>query len=232
MFRRLTLLFVFAIMLLISACQSKPTPASLPANATKLDVNKFAGHYEGTWTNSKTGASDPATFDFVIDEAARKVSLTLDMGGNYLGLGDPAPATIYATYDEYLARIQGRDVHFGDMDFTIDGDGNINGTFKNVAGGMVPLLTYTGKVGNGHIDTTYVVTLPNGSTTDAILVADRKQERDLIEQNLRSGRSCGSLRRFAFWSLRLDGAVTDTRLLLPHQQLNPLPRFQTLILRK
>jgi hypothetical protein len=110
----------------------------------------------------------------VADEANRTVSLTLDMGGNYLGLGDPPPATITATYDDYVARIQGTDVHFGEMDVTIDADGNINGEFKNVAAGMVPLLTYQGKVGNGHIETTYIVTFPDGSTADAVLVADRK----------------------------------------------------------
>lgn len=60
------------------------------------------------------------------------------------------------------------------MDVTIDGDGNINGVFKNVAGGMVPLLTYNGVVGDGKINTTYVVTLQDGTTTDAILVAERK----------------------------------------------------------
>ena len=173
MFIRMALSIVIASVLL-SACGASPAPTSTPTpSTTRLDVNQFAGHYEGTWTNNKTGASGPATFDFLVDEAKKTVSLTLDMGGNYLGLGDPPPATIYATYDEYLARIEGNDPHFGEMDVTIDGNGNINGTFKNVAGGMVPLLTYTGKVGDGHIDTTYIVTLPDGSTAEAVLTADR-----------------------------------------------------------
>jgi len=172
MVKNLVASFVIIMSLLLSSCgQATPTPA---ISGTPLDVNKFAGHYEGAWTNPETGATGPATFDFVVDEAARKVSLTLDMGGNYLGLGDPPPATIYATYDDYIARIEGNDPHFGEMNVIIDGDGNINGEFKNVASGMIPLLTYTGVVGNGHIDTTYIITFPGGATTEAKLVADRK----------------------------------------------------------
>jgi hypothetical protein len=163
-------------MILLAACQpAATTPTAAPVSTDKkLNVHEFAGHYEGTWSNSQTGASGPAVFDFVVDEPNRTVSLTLDMGGNYLGLGDPPARTITATYDDYVARIEGNDAHFGDMDVTIDADGNINGVFKNIAGGMVPLLTYNGKVGNGHIETTYVITFPDGSTADAVLVADRK----------------------------------------------------------
>lgn len=81
-------LILIVILLVLSACgtQEEPVP---PADATPLDVNKFAGHYEGSWTNSKTRATGPAIFNFVVDEANKKISLTLDMGGNYLGLGDP-----------------------------------------------------------------------------------------------------------------------------------------------
>lgn len=172
MIKRLVLPLVIVVSLILTACGgAAPTPTP---SATPLDVLKFAGHYEGSWTNSKTGATGPATFDFVVDEANKKISLTLDMGGNYLGLGDPPPATIYATYDDYFARITGNDPHFGEMNVIIDGDGNIDGEFKNVAGGMVPLLKYTGVVGNGHINTTYVVTFPDGTTADAILVAEKK----------------------------------------------------------
>lgn len=170
--KRITLSLFIVLSFVLSACRGgEPAP---PANATPLDVNKFAGHYEGSWTNSATGATGPATFDFVVDEANKTVALTLDMGGNYLGLGDPPPATIYATYDEYFARITGDDPHFGEMNVLIDGDGNITGEFKNVAGGMVPLLTYSGTVGDGKINTTYVITFPDGTTADAILVAEKK----------------------------------------------------------
>lgn len=172
MIKRHVLPIFILFSLMLSACgNAEPTP---PPNATPLDVTAFAGHYEGSWTNSKTGATGPATFDFIVDEANKTVALTLDMGGDYLGLGDPPPATIYATYDEYFARITGSDPHFGEMDVLIDGDGNITGEFKNVAGGMVPLLTYSGVVGDGKINTTYVITFPDGSTADAVLVAERK----------------------------------------------------------
>ena len=172
MFKRTILSIVIAMSFVLSACGSaEPTP---PPGATPLDVFKFAGHYEGSWTNSATGATGPATFDFVVDEANKKIALTLDMGGNYLGLGDPPPATIYATYDDYFARITGNDPHFGEMDVLIDGDGNITGEFKNVAAGMVPLLTYTGVVGDGKINTTYVITFPDGTTADAVLVAEKR----------------------------------------------------------
>lgn len=175
MLKRILLSLVILLSIVLSACQPKqaaaPTP---PPNATKLDVHKFTGHYEGSWTNNKTGATGPATFDFIADEEARTISLVMDMGGNYLGLEDPPPHTIIATYDDYFAHIKGNDAHFGKMDVTVDGDGNINGRFENVAAGMVPLVTYTGVVGNGHIDAQYTVTLLDGTIAEAVLVADRK----------------------------------------------------------
>ncbi|MBL8063573.1 MAG: hypothetical protein JNK32_11165 [Anaerolineales bacterium] len=172
---RFTLAVLLLLSLSLSACgQAPPTPTPPPDNATPLDVYEFAGHYEGSWTNSKTGATGPAVFDFIVNEENKTVTLVMDMGGNYLGLEDPPPHEITATYDDYFARIQGTDSHFGEMDVTVDGDGNIVGSFINVAGGLVPKVTYTGVVGNGHIDAKYTVTLLDGTVAEAVLVADRK----------------------------------------------------------
>ena len=166
---------VILFSLILSACGgAETTPTPPPDDATPLDVYKFAGHYEGSWTNNKTGATGPAIFDFIVNEENKTITLVMDMGGNYLGLEDPPPHEITATYDDYFARIQGTDLHFGEMDVTVDGDGNIVGSFINVAGGMVPKVTYTGVVGNGHIDAKYTVTLLDGTVAEAILVADRK----------------------------------------------------------
>ena len=74
MLKRSFMPLVLVLSFLLAACQ--PSAASTPPPTTKkLDVNEFAGHYEGTWTNSKTGATGPATFDFIVDEAARTVAL-------------------------------------------------------------------------------------------------------------------------------------------------------------
>lgn len=172
---RFTLAISILLSLIIAACgQTAPTATPPPENATPLDVYEFAGHYEGSWTNNETGATGPAVFDFIVNEENKTVTLVMDMGGNYLGLEDPPPHEITATYDDYFARIQGTDPHFGEMDVTVDGDGNITGEFINVAAGMVPKVTYTGVVGNGHIDAKYTVTLLDGTVAEAVLVADRK----------------------------------------------------------
>lgn len=172
MFKKLTLV-LSVLLFTAAACAPQPAPAAPPASG-KFDVTKFVGVYEGTWTNKTTGASGPAVITIAADEAARTVTLTLDFGGNYLGLNDPPAFTLLANYDDNGAAVRGDSEILGQMDITIDRDGNIIGNLKNLVGGLIPSMTYTGKIGGGRLDTDYTVTLADGTQTVSELRTVRK----------------------------------------------------------
>ena len=166
------LMMMFAVVLSACGSQSASNPAS---SGGSFDPDKFAGTYVGEWKNETTGASGSSVITVSADKATHIATVTLDFGGNYLGLGDPPAVTVSANYDDEGAVVKGNNVLLGDMDVRVDPDGNITGTFKNIAGGAIPGMTYTGKIGNGRLDTNYVVTLPNGSTTTAIVRSEIKK---------------------------------------------------------
>ena len=158
---------VLVVLTLLAACQSAPT--ATPAAEGPFDVNKFTGTYKGTWTNNTTGANGDATIVIVADPAAQTVELTIDFDGPYLGLVDPPAQTMAAKYDSQQALVEGSNPLFGDYKVTIDPDGNIIGLMKNLAGGLVPEMSYTGVVGGGRLDADYTVTLKDGKVVNSIL---------------------------------------------------------------
>lgn len=167
-------LILSALVFALAACGTKPTPTPQPAPTGTFDVTKFTGVYEGAWTNETAGTSGPATITIEADEATKTATLTLDFGGNYLGLNDPPAATISTIYDDNGAHLTGDNALFGTMDVLLDADGNITGTFENLAGGLIPAMSYTGKIGDGRLDANYTVTLSDGSTTIAKLETAKK----------------------------------------------------------
>jgi len=167
MFKKLFLI-ISILLFVLSACAPKSTAAPASGSGT-FEVNKFTGTYAGTWENQQTGASGPVTITIVADEATRTATITLDFGGNFLGLGDPPAASVTATYDDHAAYVKGNNVFLGEMDITIDAEGNISGLVKNLGGGAIPSVTYTGKIGNGRMDADYLVTFKDGSTATALL---------------------------------------------------------------
>jgi hypothetical protein len=171
--RRIPVCLFAAVLVLLMACQSTATPAPDPAPGG-FDVNQYVGVYEGTWTNTTTGATGPAVITVVANETNRTVSLTLDFGGNYLGLSDPPAFTLAANYDDNGAVVRGNSEILGDMDITIDKDGNIVGKLTDLVGGTIPSMTYTGKIGDARLDTDYTVTLADGTKTISELRTVRK----------------------------------------------------------
>lgn len=169
------LIISFSILLLVlTSCAKKPATEQSPAKPGGFDVTKFIGTYEGTWTNKTTGASGPAVITIVANEENKTVSLTLDFGGNYLGINDPPAFTLTASYDENGAEVRGKSEILGQMDITIDKDGNIIGNLKDLVGGTIPSMTYTGKIGDGQLNTDYTVTLSDGTTTTSELRTIKK----------------------------------------------------------
>jgi len=159
--------------LLLTACGSSPAPTQVPSSGG-FDIKPFLGVYEGTWTNKTTGASGPAVITVEANEAEKTVTLTLDFGGNYLGLNDPPPFPLTAKYDDNGAAVRGESDILGKMDITIDTQGNIIGNLTDLVGGTIPSMTYTGKIGDGRLDTDYTVTLSDGTVTVSELRTVRK----------------------------------------------------------
>jgi hypothetical protein len=166
-------LSVILMVLALQACSGAPTPTTAPSTGG-FDVNQYVGVYEGTWTNKTTGASGPTVVTIVANESDKTVSITLDFGGNYLGLNDPPAFTLTTKYDDNGASVKGDNKILGQMDITIDKNGNIVAILKNLVGGTIPSMTYTGKIGDGRLDTDYTVTLADGTTTFSELRTVRK----------------------------------------------------------
>ncbi len=101
---RSSLMIVFVLTMVFTACAPKATPTQITSGT--FDVTKFTGTYVGTFTNQQTGASGPVTIAITADESTRTATITLDFGGNFLGLGDPPPATVQATYDDHAAYVK------------------------------------------------------------------------------------------------------------------------------
>jgi hypothetical protein len=135
----------------------------------------YVGTYAGTWTNGATGATGPVTIEIATDEASQTATLTLDFGGNYLGLADPPPATLTGTYDSSGAVVKGSSPLFGDYDVTIDPDGNIVGVMRNLAAGAIPEMTYTGTLTPDRLDADYVVQLADGTTVNSTLRMEKQR---------------------------------------------------------
>jgi hypothetical protein len=158
-----------AATLLASAACGDDDPAGASFEAPRYD-----GTYRGTWTNEQTGASGPVTIAIDIDESSRSADLTIDFGGDYLGLGDPPPARLEGTYDDERARALGENALFGRYDVTIEADGAITGLMEDVGLGAVPTLSYTGTLTEERLDADYKATLADGTTSTAILRMEKE----------------------------------------------------------
>jgi hypothetical protein len=145
----------------------QPTPAAAPP--AKFDVRRFVGTYKGTWTNNTAGTAGPATIQIAADEKNQTAALTIDFDGPYLGLIDPPAQTLVAKYDDSMARIEGNNPLFGEYSVTLDAEGNLIGLMKNLAGGVIPEMTYTGKVDDRRLDADYSVKLADGRVVNSIL---------------------------------------------------------------
>ena len=136
---------------------------------TGFDASQYVGTYAGTWTNTATGASGDAQIDITIEETTKTATLSIDFGGNYLGLGDPPAADLTGTYDDTGAYVSGQSTLFGRYDVMIGADGTIVGLMRDVGGGTIPALVYTGTLTPERLDADYEVVFADGSEANSTL---------------------------------------------------------------
>ncbi|MBK8913709.1 MAG: hypothetical protein IPM64_03745 [Phycisphaerales bacterium] len=132
-----------------------------------FDADLFRGSYVGTWSSQTTGEGGPARIDIRIDLAKQTATLTLDFDGQYLGIDNPPAHEMNASFDLTGAKARGTDALFGDYNVVIAADGTMVGVFRNLDGGNVPLLTYTGKLTGNRISTEYDVVFADGRVVKA-----------------------------------------------------------------
>ena len=168
--RMLSLVSMLIAVVMLVACASAPAAQPVAsASGKKFDPKPWAGTYKGTWTNQTTGSTGPVTASVTLDEAKKEATITIDLDGPYLGLADPPPATFTAKYDDVSARVEGNNVLFGEFKVTVEADGKFVGTFKKIAGGTIPEMTYMGQLGDNRLDSDYTVKFADGKTATAIL---------------------------------------------------------------
>ena len=136
-------------------------------------ASQYAGTYKGTWTNQTTGATGPGSVTVALEPGSQLAKLTLEFGGNYLGIADPPPITMTGKYDANGAVVKGKDPIMGEYDITIDRNGKILGNLTGLVNGTIPEMTYTGSLTNGRIETDYKVKLADGRVMESIFRAEK-----------------------------------------------------------
>ncbi len=139
------------------------------ADKREFDIRPLTGTYRGTWTSLSTGTGGAARIDIAANQANRTATLTIDFDGNYLGLADPPAQTLTGTFDASGARVRGKSDVFGDYDVYIDASGLIVGIMKNLAGGQVPQMVYSGLISSQRLDADYLVRQADGKVAASIL---------------------------------------------------------------
>jgi hypothetical protein len=161
-------LLIGIISLFLVACGDNTQTNNEPQGKV-FNISQYVGTYAGTWTNNTTGATGAAKLIITADSKTNVATLTLDFDGKYLGIDNPPATTLTGTYDSKGALVKGKSDLFGDYDVTIDVDGKIVGIMKNIAGGAIPEMTYTGVITDTKLDADYVVSFADGNTANSIL---------------------------------------------------------------
>ncbi len=154
-------LFVPVLALLASACGDDEDDS--------FDASLYAGTYAGTWTNTGNGTTGPATIASTAAVEAKSASRAPVFGGTSGGRGAPPAVTIAGVFDDERATVKGSDDLFGNYNVTIEKDGKITGLMENMAGGLIPKLSYTGTLTKSTLDADYQVTFNDNSTANSVL---------------------------------------------------------------
>ncbi len=122
-----------------------------------FQATDFVGSYSGQWNNTTFGSSGNATIDIVLFPDTEEASLTMDLDGNVLGGGDPDPDVLIGPYDENGATLSVSSPTFGDLELTIDADGNVTGESTTLPVPDFESISFTGIADGNTIDLEYVI---------------------------------------------------------------------------
>jgi len=120
------------------------------------------GTWLGQWLNQTFNSTGAASFSFTVNESAKTIDVTWDMDGAVFGQADPAPITMNLQYDDTGINAQVNGTALGDLAFTVDADGNIEGSFTNVPNAAIAQVTFTGQRNGNTITLNYTVQFAGG----------------------------------------------------------------------
>ncbi len=141
-----------------------------------FDPTPLEGFWRGTWYNITFSSTDSAFLDINVDEVNNTLSMTLDLDGNVFGGSDPDPVTMTGNYDENGFSITGNSPTYGDMYFTGDAAGFINGRLPNVPNPAIDSTTMNGTYTINNIVLYYLVYFTGGGgTANGIISLEKDQ---------------------------------------------------------
>lgn len=116
-----------------------PTPA-------RFDVTPYAGNYAGQWSHRPSGTSGPVRIGVRPAEKVAAATVTVDLGGDPLGAGDPPAVEVTALLDGEVATVTARSPILGRVDLEVQPDGSITGTNAELLRGLGGAFTCAGRI--------------------------------------------------------------------------------------
>lgn len=143
------LLVVLAIAgVMLAGCGGDDNGNGGPVNGT-FDAASWDGTWDGQWVNQTFNSTGGATFDVDVNVATQTIAVTADLDGAVFGQADPPPINMSLQYTDSGVSATVNGTQLGDLAFTIDESGNVQGSFTNVPGGGIARVDFTGqRVGN------------------------------------------------------------------------------------
>lgn len=137
-------------------------------------VRGLLGNWTGSWTNQTFGSTGSAVFSLT-DKSPGVIGITVDLGGNVLGVGNP-PAF---GFDAMLsagsgAVVSGISTPLGTVNAQADASGNISGSIGNVSAPGIDSLSFSGSFAGCMLNLSYTVQFSSGPPANGTLSATRQ----------------------------------------------------------
>ena len=130
-----------------------------------FDPTPLEGSWRGIWLNLTFSTTDSAFLNIDVDEANNTISMVLDLDGSVFGGSDPDPATMTGTYDQNGFSVIGTFFTYGDMFFSGDAAGFINGRLPDVPNPSIDSTILSGTYTIQLISLSYIVYFVSGGGT-------------------------------------------------------------------
>ncbi len=136
-----------------------------PVFSQTFDPTPLEGSWRGIWLNLTFSTTDSAFLNIDVDETNSTITMVLDLDGSVFGGPDPDPASMTGTYDQNGFSVSGTSPTYGDMFFSGDAAGFINGRLPNVPNPSIDSTTLSGTYTIQLISLSYIVYFVSGGGT-------------------------------------------------------------------
>ncbi len=162
---------------------TSPPPTAETTSTTAIDemaarltwARAFAGTYTGEWRNLTFGSTGSIETEVILDENARTLTLTTDLGGSVFGGNDPDPETFIIDLTAGTELRQTSPL-FGDVTVKIDSDGRVVVVGEDTPAPGIARIELTGRVDPVEMGLEYVIDFEDGGTAEGIVSLARSTE--------------------------------------------------------